>query len=257
MRFEGISDDEAGLGRRSPDRPSLATGTCKTIWKPTGAHRVAKRAVDHGHGVTRSRRKPPPRRCRPTSSLGRSDRPLALLLSSLIACSETLLSRFFVASQPVPDLLLCAKHLFVAAMVWVLGHACSSRMRCRGIAATPAALRAMACADGWHVRAGRRTHVPTFFLFWRHGCSAAAKFACLQRQKPAMFAQKPLCVYRHFTGAVCTTSSDGRFALFSAPSTAAFSVASRLSNSSDILLCASSEPPPAVRRLLGAPGSKF
>jgi hypothetical protein len=101
-----------------------------------------------------------------------------------------------------------------------------------------------ACADGWHVRAGRRTHVPTFFLFWRHGCSAAAKFACLQRQKPAMFAQMPLCVYRQFTGACCTTSSDGRFALFSAPSTAAFSVASRLSNSSDILLRASSEPPP-------------
>jgi hypothetical protein len=75
-----------------------------------------------------------------------------------------------------------------------------------------------------------------FFLFWRHGCSAAAKFACLQRQKPAMFAQTPLFVYRHFTGAVCTTSSDGRFALFRAPSIAAFSVASRLSNLSDILL---------------------
>src|SRR5262245_51803245 len=60
--------------------------------------------------------------------------------------------------------------------------------------------------------------------------------SCLQRQKPAMFAQMPLFVYRHFTGAVCTTSSDGRFALFSAPSTAAFSVASRPSNSSDILL---------------------
>ena len=58
-----------------------------------------------------------------------------------------------------------------------------------------------------------------------------------------MFAQMPLFVYRHFTGAVCTTSSDGRFTLFSAPSTAAFSVASRLSNSSDILLRASSEPP--------------
>ena len=52
-----------------------------------------------------------------------------------------------------------------------------------------------------------------------------------------MFAQTPLSVYRHFTGAVCTTSSsDGRFALFSAPSTPAFSLASRLSNSSDILL---------------------
>jgi hypothetical protein len=49
-----------------------------------------------------------------------------------------------------------------------------------------------------------------------------------------MFAQTPLFVYRH--GAVCTTSSDGRFALFSAPSTAAFSVASRRSISSDILL---------------------
>src|SRR5262249_39209721 len=71
------------------------------------------------------------------------------------------------------------------------------------------------------------------FLFWRHGCSADL---CLQRQKPAMLAQMPLFVYRHFTGAVCTTSSDGRFALFSAASTAAFSVASRLSNSSDILL---------------------
>jgi hypothetical protein len=82
--------------------------------------------------------------------------------------------------------------------------------------------------------ANSRTNV--FFLFWRHGCSAAAKFACLQRQKPAMFAQTPLFVYRHVTGAVCTTSSDGRFALFSASSTAAFSLASRLSSSSDILL---------------------
>ena len=71
--------------------------------------------VDHGHGVTRPRRKPPRRRCRPTSSLGRSDRPLALLLSSLFFCSETLLSRFLVASQPLRDLLICAKHLFVAA----------------------------------------------------------------------------------------------------------------------------------------------
>src|SRR6516225_1915993 len=82
-------------GRRSPDCPSLATGTCKTTSKPTSAH-----------GVTRSRRKRPRRRCRPTSLLGRSDRPLALLLSSLFFCSETLLSRFLVASQPVRDLLL-------------------------------------------------------------------------------------------------------------------------------------------------------
>jgi hypothetical protein len=54
----------------------------------------------------------------------------------------------------------------------------------------------------------------------------SAKFACLQRQKPAMFAQMPLCVYRHFTGAACTTSFDGRFA--------SFSPASGLSNSSDM-----------------------
>jgi hypothetical protein len=40
-----------------------------------------------------------------------------------------------------------------------------------------------------------------------------------------MFAQMPVCVYRHFTGAVCTTSSDDRFA--------AFSLASGLSKSSD------------------------
>jgi hypothetical protein len=56
----------------------------------------------------------------------------------------------------------------------------------------------------------------------------SARFAPLQRQKPAMFAQMPLSVYRHFTGAVCTTSSDGRFM-------GAFSLASRLSNSSDIV----------------------
>src|SRR5215472_4630636 len=75
-------------------------------------------------------------------------------------------------------------------------------------------------------------------------CGMSCRASCLQRQKPAMFAQTPLSVYRHFTGAVCTTSFDGRFALFSAPSKAAFSVASRLSNSSDILFCASSELPP-------------
>jgi hypothetical protein len=97
--------------------------------------------------------------------------------------------------------------------------------------------------------------VQRFFLFWRQ-LLGRSKFACLQRQKPAMFAQMPLFVYRHFIGAVCTTSSDGRFALFSAPSTAAFSVASRLPNSSDILLRASSEPPTAVGRLMRASGSK-
>src|SRR5262249_25013822 len=71
---------------------------------------------DHSHGITRSRRKPRRRLCRPPSSLGRSDRLLALLLSSLFACSETLLARFLVASRAVWDLLLCAKHLFVAAI---------------------------------------------------------------------------------------------------------------------------------------------
>src|SRR5262249_21563801 len=50
-----------------------------------------------------------------------------------------------------------------------------------------------------------------------------------------MFAQMPLFVYRHFTGAVCTTSSDGRFALFSAPSTPDFLLASGLSDSSDMV----------------------
>jgi hypothetical protein len=96
-----------------------------------------------------------------------------------------------------------------------------------------------------------------FFLVLASWLLGRAKFACLQRQKPAMYAQMPLFVYRHFTGAVCTTSSDGRFALFNAASTAAFLLACGLSNSSDILLRASSEPPPAVGRLLRAPGSKF
>jgi hypothetical protein len=53
--------------------------------------------------------------------------------------------------------------------------------------------------------------VQRFFLFWRQ-LLGRSKFACLQRQKPAMFAQMPLFVYRHFTGTVCTTSSDGRVA---------------------------------------------
>src|SRR5215831_1002395 len=72
---------------------------------------------------TRSRRKPPRRRCRPTSSLGRSDRPLALLLSSVFSCSETLLARILVALARVRDLLLRAKHLFVAAKRALAGRA--------------------------------------------------------------------------------------------------------------------------------------
>src|SRR5499426_978038 len=90
-------------------------------WHAT-SYSTQPRSRRYGHGVTRSRRKPPRRRCKPTSSLGRSDRPLALLLSSLFSCSETLLSRFLVASQPVRDLLLCAKHLFVAARTKGCSH---------------------------------------------------------------------------------------------------------------------------------------
>jgi hypothetical protein len=56
--------------------------------------------------------------------------------------------------------------------------------------------------------------------------SVGSTIAHLQRQKPAMFAQMPLSVYRHFTGAV--TSSDGRFM-------GAFSLASGLSNSPDMV----------------------
>src|SRR5262249_6027153 len=41
---------------------------------------------------------------------------------SLFSCSETLLSRFLVALPPVRALLLCAKHLFVAARVSVDGQ---------------------------------------------------------------------------------------------------------------------------------------
>src|SRR6516162_3083662 len=86
------------------------------------------------------------------------------------------------------------------------------------------------------LREQKHHHGHQFFLVLASWVLGSAKFACLQRQKPAMFAQMPLFVYRHFTGAVRTTSSDSRFALFSAPSTPAFSPASRLSNLSDILL---------------------
>src|SRR5262249_22790546 len=60
-----------------------------------------------------------------------------------------------------------------------------------------------------------------------HGHQFFLVLAHVQRQKPAMFAQMPLFVYRHFTGAACTTSSDGRFA--------SFSLASWPSNSSDMV----------------------
>ena len=83
------------------------------------------------------------------------------------------------------------------------------------------------------------------FLVLASRLLGSAKFACLQRQKPAMFAQMPLCVYRHFTGAVCTTPSEGRFA--------AFSLASRLSKSSDMVRSRTSR----SRPLFSAPNSKL
>src|SRR6516162_11960064 len=77
-----------------------------------------------------------------------------------------------VALPLVWDLLVCAKDLFVAAMVWVLGRACSSRMRCRGIAATPAALRAMGvrgrlARQSWE--ANSRTNVFPVLASWLLG----------------------------------------------------------------------------------------
>jgi len=52
-------------------------------------------------------------------------------------------------------------------------------------------------------RAGQARRAALFPVLasWLLGRS---KFTCLQRQKPAMFAQIPVSVYRHFTGAVCT-----------------------------------------------------
>jgi len=89
-------------------------------------------------------------------------------------------------------------------------------------------------------------------------CSAARDFACLQRQKPAMFAQMPLFVYRHFTGAACTTSSDRPFALFRVPSTPAFLLASGLSNSSDMVRSPTSRSRAvSIGRLFSAPNSKL
>src|SRR5262249_42788542 len=80
---------------------------------------------------------------------------------------------------------------------------------------------------------------------WAAGHHAtSANSPALQRQKPAMFAQMPL--YRHFTGAVCTTCSDGPLCFIQLQRAlhSGLLVASRLSNSSDILFHASSDPPP-------------
>src|SRR5262249_18031368 len=72
------------------------------------------------------------------------------------------------------------------------------------------------------LREQKHHHGHQFFLVLAAWVLGSAKFVRLQRQKPAMFAQMPLFVYRHFTGAACTTSSDGRFELFSVPSPPAF-----------------------------------
>jgi hypothetical protein len=58
--------------------------------------------------------------------------------------------------------------------------------------------------------AGQARRAAAFFLVLASWLLGSAKFACLQRQKPAMFAQMPLFVYRHFNGSVCTASSNGR-----------------------------------------------
>src|SRR5262249_42415697 len=58
--------------------------------------------------------------------------------------------------------------------------------------------------------AGQARRAAAFFLVLASWLLGSAKFACLQRQKPAMFAQMPLFVYRHFNGSVCTAPSNGR-----------------------------------------------
>ena len=84
------------------------------------------------------------------------------------------------------------------------------------------------------------------------GFSCSGVMAARQREirlpakaKACDVAQTPLCVYRHFTGAVCTTSSDGRFA--------AFSLESRLSDPSDMVRSRTSR----SRRLLRHLNSKL
>src|SRR5499427_9490194 len=95
------------------------------------------------------------------------------------------------------------------------------------------------------LREQKHHHGHQFFLVLAAWVLGSAKFVRLQRQKPAMFAQMPLFVYRHFTGAACTTSSDGRFALFGVPPTPAFLLASRLSDSSDMVRSLTSRAAPS------------
>src|SRR5262249_41092532 len=108
------------------------------------------------------------------------------------------------------------------------------------------------------LREQKHHHGHQFFLVLAAWPLGSAKFVRLQRQKPAMFAQMPLFVYRHFTGAACATSSDGRFALFGVPSTPAFLLPSRLSDSSDIVRSPTSRSRPVpIGRLFSAPNSKL
>jgi hypothetical protein len=48
--------------------------------------------------------------------------------------------------------------------------------------------------------ASRSSASCSYFFLVASWLLGSAKFACLQRQKPATFAQMPLFVYRHFTG---------------------------------------------------------
>jgi len=68
------------------------------------------------------------------------------------------------------------------------------------------------------------------------------------RQKPAIFAKKPLFVYRHFSGSVCTAASDGRSAasrIFS-PRYSAVQIAHIVAYKGLLFLL--SYPPPLVAR---------
>jgi hypothetical protein len=92
----------------------------------------------------------------------------------------------------------------------------------------PANGSTMSLSDQYVTRTKSREQKHHFFLVLASWLLGSAKFASLQRQKPAMFAQMPLVANRHHTGAVCTTSSDGCFR-------GAFLLASGLSNSSDMV----------------------
>ena len=99
----------------------------------------------------------------------RVSRDIGHIFSSLYPSLAVLfLSRF----APCPGLVGLRQRFVCRAMVWVLGHACSSRMRCWGIAATPAALRAMGvrgrlARQSWE--ANSRTNVFPVLASWLLG----------------------------------------------------------------------------------------